>query len=471
VTYVRSGKKVAKQASKNLDLKEGNFFPSWFRFALLDLIVANIGLLIAVAFVGIDTKSILLFSGFVLSYIPWFAKDKLYISRFNTRRTDEFRRLVNSISKATTGLIVVVYLLNLDLNRTLLISVVCINLVLLVLEREIVRRWFQKKRRGGTLQRKVVLVGGNDEGSSIAEMIESHKYLGYKVVEKVDLSLAQDPNELTTIVLSSARLNNADSVIVAASAIDMKSSNRLVRDLVEAGIHVELSSTLADIAPDRLTVRTLGKFPIIYIEPRHRSGWRHMAKRTFDLTISGLAILCISPILLGIALIIKATSRGPVLFKQERVGKDAEPFNVFKFRTMVVDAEDLLKNLDGINEGAGPLFKMKDDPRVTGIGKFLRKTSLDELPQLFNVLKNEMSLVGPRPALQSEMQDWEFDLYGRLRVKPGITGMWQVSGRSSTTFEQYTRLDLYYVDNWSLLIDLSILIKTIPAVLKSEGAY
>ena len=144
---------------------------------------------------------------------------------------------------------------------------------------------------------------------------------------------------------------------------------------------------------------------------------------------------------------------------------------VLKFRTMVVDAEELLADLSEDNEGAGPLFKMKDDPRVTRIGAFLRKTSLDELPQLWNVVRNEMSLVGPRPALRSEMAEWDDDLYARLRVKPGITGMWQVSGRSTTSFEEYTRLDLYYVDNWSLVVDLSILLRTIPAVLRSDGAY
>ena len=175
--------------------------------------------------------------------------------------------------------------------------------------------------------------------------------------------------------------------------------------------------------------------------------------------------------MLGIAAAIKFTSKGPILFRQERVGQHGEAFDVLKFRTMVEDAEEILKKIEDQNEGSGPLFKMKDDPRVTKVGNLLRKTSLDELPQLINVMKNEMSLVGPRPALRSEMSEWNFDLYARLRVKPGITGMWQVSGRSSTTFEKYTRLDLYYVDNWSLFIDLSILLRTIPAVLKSDGAY
>ena len=187
--------------------------------------------------------------------------------------------------------------------------------------------------------------------------------------------------------------------------------------------------------------------------------------------MASIAFLFLSPFFALVALLIKQGSEGPVIFKQSRVGKDGVPFEVLKFRTMVVNAEELVNDLVEENEGAGPLFKMKDDPRVTRIGGFLRKTSFDEFPQLWNVLRGEMSLVGPRPALAVEMAEWDNDLYGRLRVRPGITGMWQVSGRSETSFEEYTRLDLYYVDNWSLVVDLAILAKTIPAVLKSDGAY
>jgi exopolysaccharide biosynthesis polyprenyl glycosylphosphotransferase len=315
------------------------------------------------------------------------------------------------------------------------------------------------------------MIGDNVESARFESMFAEEPGLGYSVVGRVDPSATSDPNDLTTQVLAAARRHGALGVVIAATAIDMQSSNRLIRDLVEAGIHVELSSTLADIASDRLTVRPLGRFPVVYVEPRWRHGWRASAKRTFDLVVSGLVLVALAPVLALLAVLIKRDSSGPVLFRQERVGKDGEPFDVLKFRTMVVNAEELLAELADENEGAGPLFKMADDPRVTRMGAFLRKTSLDELPQLWNVVRNEMSLVGPRPALRSEMTGWDEALYGRLRVKPGITGMWQVSGRSTTSFEEYTRLDLYYVDNWSLVVDLAILGKTIPAVLTSEGAY
>jgi len=460
-----------KSAAQSFKVPKSRSIPAWARFVVFDLMASIIGLGVAVAIDPVPINELIVMYIFIVSYIPWFIKDKLYASRFISKRTNEYRRLTNAMAKAATAFVMLGFFINMDTDRSLF-AIVCLSTyVFIALEREMVRSWFKRNRRNGTLKRKVVLVGDNQESVGIEEMISNHKYLGYKIVEKIDPSASIDPNELTTKVLSAARLNSSDGVIIAASSIDMNSSNRLIRDLVEAGIHVELSSTLADIAPERLTVRTLGNFPVVYIEPRHRHGWRSLAKRAFDLLIASVAVIISFPIFLAIAIAVKLSSKGPILFKQERVGKDGEPFMVLKFRTMVTNAEEVLKELDEENEGAGPLFKMKNDPRVTKVGSLLRKTSLDELPQLINVLKNEMSLVGPRPALKSEMADWSYDLYARLRVKPGITGMWQVSGRSATTFEQYTRLDLYYVDNWSLFIDISILAKTIPAVLKSDGAY
>jgi exopolysaccharide biosynthesis polyprenyl glycosylphosphotransferase len=208
----------------------------------------------------------------------------------------------------------------------------------------------------------------------------------------------------------------------------------------------------------------------VYVEPVTRGGWRAWAKRTFDLIGAGTLLVLTLPIQCIVAIAVKLDSKGPVLFRQVRVGRDSEPFSVLKIRTMVVDAEARLAELRELNEADGPLFKMTDDPRITRVGRFLRVTSLDELPQLWNVMRGDMSLVGPRPALPHETEEWDALLTQRLRVKPGITGMWQVSGRSDTTFEDYTRLDLYYVDNWSLATDLAILAKTVPVVLLRKGA-
>ncbi len=401
----------------------------------------------------------------------WLVRARLYRARVITRRADEVRRIIDAGVRTTAAVAVLAYLADLRLDRVWLGLSLATTVTLLVVEREQVRRRFRARRASGQMARRVLLIGDNVESATFASMFADDPELGYTIVAQIDPAQAADPQELTTRVLTAARQLEANGVIIAATAIDMRSSNRLIRDLVEAGIHVELSSTLADIASDRLTVRPLGRVPVVYVEPRHRHGWRAGAKRAFDLLVAGTVLAVLSPVLAAIALAVRLNSPGPVLFRQERVGQDGEPFKVLKFRTMVTNAEELLANLVERSEGAGPLFKMKRDPRVTRVGSFLRKTSLDELPQLWNVLRNEMSLVGPRPALRSEMAEWSDELYARLRVKPGITGMWQVSGRSSTTFEEYTRLDLYYVDNWSLVVDLAILAKTIPAVVASRGAY
>jgi exopolysaccharide biosynthesis polyprenyl glycosylphosphotransferase len=401
----------------------------------------------------------------------WLGQARLYQSRFITRRSDEVRRIVNATLGSAATLVVIGFAIELAVDRLWLATTTVCTVALLSTEREAVRRRFSARRASGTMVRRVLMIGDNTESAEFARMLAAEPELGYSVVATVDPATASTPRELTTLALASARQNGAYGAVIAATAVDVQSSNRLIRDLVEAGIHVELTSTLADIAFDRLTVRPLGRFPVVYIEPRSRHGWRAMAKRTFDVVVSGAATIALLPLFALLAALIKLDSRGPILFRQERVGQNGEPFHVFKFRTMVVGAEDLLAQLTSRDEGAGPLFKMKQDPRVTRLGAFLRRSSLDELPQLWNVLRNEMSLVGPRPALHSEMADWSDELYARLRVKPGITGMWQVSGRSSTTFEEYTRLDLYYVDNWSLVVDMAILGRTLPAVLRRSGAY
>ncbi len=407
----------------------------------------------------------------MVSYGVWIAQARLYRSRFITRRIDEVRRIVEAglRTAATAGL--AAYLLDLRIDRLWLVLTIIITAAALSLEREVARRLFAAGRAAGRRSRRVLMIGDNVEADRFTEMFADEPELGYTIVGRIDPGEVANPAHLSSEVLAAATATDAPGVIIAATAMDLRSSNRLIRDLVEAGIHVELSSTLADIASDRLTVRPLGRFPVVYIEPRARGGWRALAKRTFDVAATGLSLVILAPVLLATAVAVRVSSPGPVLFRQERVGMHGRPFEVLKFRTMVVNAEELLAELADHDEGAGPLFKMAQDPRVTSIGRFLRKTSLDELPQLWNVIRNEMSLVGPRPALAGEMTDWGDELYARLRVKPGITGMWQVSGRSSTTFEEYTRLDLYYVDNWSLVVDLAILARTIPAVIRSDGAY
>jgi exopolysaccharide biosynthesis polyprenyl glycosylphosphotransferase len=221
---------------------------------------------------------------------------------------------------------------------------------------------------------------------------------------------------------------------------------------------------------NRLRHQQFDGFAMIYVEPVIRGGWRLLAKRAFDVTVACMVLVLTLPVLVVAAVAIKLQDGGPLLFRQVRIGRDGRPFTVMKLRTMVVDAEARRAELLDRNEMDGPLFKMTHDPRVTRVGRVLRTLSIDELPQLVCVVRGTMSLVGPRPALPSEVEEWDADVHERLRVLPGITGMWQVSGRSNTSFEEYKRFDLYYVDNWSLAHDVRICGRTVGVVLRRQGA-
>ena len=411
-------------------------------------------------------------------WLALFAKQRLYNTRFIGRRIDEFRRIVNASILGTLAVLVVANLGNVLLRRSSLLILAATSVVVVTAEREVARRIFLRLRSGGRMVRYVVIAGANPEGRDIAAMLQAEPWLGYKVIGFVDDNASpRDPVPGVPLLGGVGDIEGIlreypnTSVIVASSAVESAVTNRLARDLLDQGVHVELSSTLRDISSQRLTVRPLGRFPVVYVEPITRGGWRAVAKRTFDIFGASAGLILTAPITVLAAIAIKVDTRGPVLFRQTRVGQNSEPFAVLKLRTMVTDAEDQLSGLLTQNEADGPLFKMSDDPRITRAGRFLRKASIDELPQLWNVIRGSMSLVGPRPALPHETEEWDSLLGQRLRVKPGITGMWQVSGRSDTTFEDYTRLDLYYVDNWSITTDLAILAKTIPVVLMRKGAH
>jgi len=401
-----------------------------------------------------------------------FATRRIYNVRFLNRRLDEVRRIGSAAAMAITAMTVAAYALQLPVSRAWLAMTYIGAVGFMGIEREIVRRLFGALRRSGRLLRRVVVVGGNDEAHELAEMLRHDPQHGYEVVGEVGEGFGETGVSPVAATLAAVHRTGASSVIVATSATSVSTSNRLVRELLREGVHVELSSTLRDIAAHRLTVRPLGRFPIVYLEPCESTGWRAFAKRAFDVVVSALLLLLTMPVAALIAVLVKLDSRGPVIYRQQRVGRNGDVFEFQKFRSMCDGAHDMWIDLrEQQNDSKGPIFKLRNDPRVTRVGRVLRKTSLDELPQLWNVLKGEMSLVGPRPALPEEMSLWDEQLHDRLRVRPGITGMWQVSGRSDAEMDEYTRLDLYYVDNWSLLTDLVIIMKTIPVVLFGRGAY
>jgi exopolysaccharide biosynthesis polyprenyl glycosylphosphotransferase len=409
-------------------------------------------------------------------WIMLFARYRLYAARCIDTRLDEAGRVVHAVLTSVLAMAAISFLLKQPVARSWLILSFPFVLGCCLIERAVLREVFTRLRQGGKLQRAVVLVGTNAEAEGIFRHVLDTPDLGYQVVGVIgdgDRFLDEQP-VLGTVrdALDVAERTGATGVIVATTAVDAIDINRLTRQLTEAGIHVELSSSLLGIDSERLTVRPLGMHPMIYVEAVHRRGWRAVAKRTFDVVASAGGLILLAPVLALIAVLIKLDSGGKVLFAQVRSGRDERSFRMLKFRTMVSNAEDLLIDLRSSNQVDGPLFKMREDPRVTKVGKRLRRLSLDEIPQLWNVLRGDMSLVGPRPALYSEMDMLTAELReSRLRVRPGLTGMWQVSGRSDLSFADYIRLDLYYVDNWSLSRDSAILAKTVPVILRNRGAY
>ena len=325
-------------------------------------------------------------------------------------------------------------------------------------------------------------VGDTPHVLELVHTLRREPYAGYRVVGACipDALLAPVPQRLGDVPVAgsfrnipdAAAATGADTVAVTASGeLTATRLRRLGWQLEGTGIDLVLAPALTDVAGPRIHTRPVAGLPLIHVEAPEFRGTRKLVKGFVDRSVSFLALTLLLPLLSLIALAIKIDNRGPVIFKQVRVGQGGREFHVYKFRTMVVNADALLAELAAKNETDGLMFKMRDDPRITRVGKFLRKFSLDELPQLANVLFGHMSLVGPRPPLPSEVARYDGDVARRLLVKPGMTGLWQVSGRSDLSWEDGIRLDLYYVENWSLASDLTILWKTFGAVLNGRGAY
>jgi exopolysaccharide biosynthesis polyprenyl glycosylphosphotransferase len=259
--------------------------------------------------------------------------------------------------------------------------------------------------------------------------------------------------------------------IVADHELSGQTLRRLSWELDERDVDLVVDPGLVDVGGARLSIHPVADLSLLHVQGSRPSGERMAAKAVFDRALATALLILACPAMLVIALTVKLTSSGPVLYRQTRVGVNGRPFTMLKFRSMVVGADRLLADLMAVNEGNEVLFKLKHDPRVTRIGAFLRRYSLDELPQLINVVRGEMSLVGPRPPLPSEVDSYDAIAVRRLRLRPGVTGLWQVSGRSDLSWEESLRLDLRYVDNWSMALDLSILLRTWRAVLTGGGAY
>ncbi|WP_229715036.1 sugar transferase [Subtercola lobariae] len=397
--------------------------------------------------------------------------------------TTEYKIIVDATLRLFGLFAIIAFLFQIDFSRGYFIIALPLGALALLFSRVTWRRWLKGKRRRGEYSASVLLVGSEVTALHTAKELARHPEAGYRVVGAcIPSGMVADYLPGTDIpVAGSVELigpaleaTGADTVVITSS--DELSPAR-IRELswsLEPGRqHLVVAPSLTDIGGPRLHTRPVAGLPLIHVETPRYEGFKRYQKRLFDVMSSALLIALLGPVLLGIAMIVRLSTPGGVFFRQERVGLDGTHFDMLKFRSMVPNAEALLAGLEQEerSEGNSILFKMKDDPRVTPIGKVLRRYSLDELPQLFNVFRGEMSLIGPRPPLQKEVDLYESHVHRRFLMKPGITGLWQVSGRSDLSWEDSVRLDLYYVENWSMVGDFVILMKTARAVVGSSGAY
>jgi exopolysaccharide biosynthesis polyprenyl glycosylphosphotransferase len=331
----------------------------------------------------------------------------------------------------------------------------------------------------------VLAIGDRDAVANLADELTGSPDYGYHVVGIAIPGYGPPCGERLTInrrqipiiggegdVLAAIRTLGADKVAIAGTDhFGVKGIRRLMWELEPLGVELVVSPGVMDVARSRLAMRPIAGLPLLYIDKPQYQGAKRIQKRAFDFCFALAALIVSSPVLLVTALAVKMTSRGPIFYKAERIGIDGKPFLMFKFRTMVEDADKELMSLLDENECDGLIFKIRDDPRITPVGRFLRRFSVDELPQFINVLREEMSVVGPRPPLRREVELYDDDVQRRLLVKPGVTGLWQVSGRSDLPWDKAVRLDLSYVDNWSMVGDILIIAKTLRAVVRRTGAY
>ncbi|MFN8198099.1 MAG: sugar transferase [Nakamurella multipartita] len=396
----------------------------------------------------------------------------------------EYKRVIQA-SLSVFGLAAIgSFLFDLDMPRSYVIMMLPAGLTMLLASRYVWRRWLYRRRDNGAMMATVVAVGDRHAvGELVADLARSPR-AGYRVV---GACVSPDPAApdathfagvpvlgVPADVAEVATELGADAVAVTASASFGPSAvRRLSWDLEGTDTELILAPALTNIAGPRVHTQPVAGLPLIHVDHPTYRGANRIVKRVFDVFGSLALVVLFSPVLLAVAVAIKATSKGPVFFRQDRVGINGETFRMIKFRSMVIDAESRLETLKAEQRDAGNqvLFKMKNDPRITPVGKFIRRFSIDELPQLFNVVAGSMSLVGPRPPLRSEVDLYGDDALRRLLVKPGMTGLWQVSGRSDLTWDDSVRLDVYYVENWSITGDLAILWRTAKAVLGSSGAY
>jgi exopolysaccharide biosynthesis polyprenyl glycosylphosphotransferase len=403
-----------------------------------------------------------------------------YEWRFLGTGPDEFRRVLNAGLSLTGALALISYAVNNELSRLYLVISMQVIVVLDMVVRMGLRKRLHRLRQKGLCMSTVVAVGHESAVSQLICELRREPHHGLQVIaaclagepgtDKVaGVPVVGDLEDTASVVRN---LNAGTVAVLSCPEMDGVKLRALAWELEKTGTDLCVAPALLDVAGPRTTVRPTAGMTLLHVDHPQLSGPRQVVKDLFDRCAAAFGLFALAPLMLAIAAIIKLSDNGPALFTQTRVGKGGETFKIYKFRTMVVNAEALLSEFREENESVGGvLFKIRKDPRITAIGAKLRKSSLDELPQLINVLKGEMSLVGPRPALPEEAAKYADHVRRRLVVKPGLTGMWQVNGRSELSWDESVRMDLRYVENWSFALDMQILWKTISVMLHGSGAY
>lgn len=410
----------------------------------------------------------------VLAVLLWVGALTLIRSRSWTilgSGVEEFRK-VAAASFWYFGLVAVIcYATKVELGRMYFALALPLGVGLLLAGRLFYRHLLNRQRRGGAMASPVLVVGSAASGQTLARRIETKPQSGLKVVDTLHGPDGTAPT-VDAVVDRAGELGVAAVVLSPSAHFEAHEVSELRWSLEKIGADLVLAPSLTGISGPRVHSRMVEGMPLLFVEGAQYSGGMRWVKGLVDITASAVGLLLISPVLIFVAALIKTTSPGPVFYRQERVGQHGESFRIWKFRSMRQDAD---KHLMALLEASGsadqPLFKPVNDPRVTRVGAFIRKWSIDELPQLFNVLTGDMSLVGPRPQVPAEVALYEGPAGRRLMSKPGMTGLWQVSGRSDLSWEAAVALDLYYVENWSLVLDASILARTVGAVVRSRGAF
>ncbi len=425
-----------------------------------------------------DWSYTLFTAGLAPVWVVVLAMSRAYESRFIGTGSEEFKRVFNGSIRLAAVVATTSYLSKAEIARGYVGVAIPLGVVLLLIGRYLARKALHALRETGRCCHRVVVVGAVDEVLELLAEVRREPYAGFVVAGACvlgDQEAAAKELDVPVLggtddVLKALVEMRADTVAVAGSLRGSR-LRELSWELEGRGVDLVVAPALTDIAGPRIHIRPVAGLALLHVEEPTFAGGRRLLKGGLDRGLGVLLLVSLSPVLLLAAVAIKASSRGPILFRQVRVGRQGQEFSLWKFRSMYLGSDEQVEGLAEFNEHDGLLFKIRRDPRVTPLGRWLRRYSLDELPQLFNVVGGSMSLVGPRPPLPSEVAQYPEHVRRRLLVKPGVTGLWQVSGRSDLSWEESVRLDLYYVENWSPALDFLILWKTAFAVVRGRGAY